>query len=214
MPAYHTSQPQLRSDEDWLAHLASYGLTMEVLQSTVHFVKEHLLMLPSAVPAVYRGSTIWGIGNAALREQLAPAGWKGVSDRNDEQAVHPEASIAVTVKSGDENTGLLGEVASQKSPAGQCITQAVLQNQQLLLPEIEAQQDAFLRLFLLIYTGSASGIRAELSIPVALSDSGKRFTHAARRIMIPLDAADDFDVLLPDAPDKPDDTFEIQLKSS
>ena len=191
--------------------LEAMMLPMPFLQEVVATIVQANRSVHPLAPASYKGSGIWGLGSALIRERLLPLGWEVKSHRNDEQIINRTLAASITVKKGDKHTGLPGCPVSQKSPAGELIQEAVMQNGQLLLFPHNAPPERLQRWFLLVYD-DGSYARAEFSLPIALSKNGRRFAQFARRIIIPVEAGMN-DVILLNPGDTQDD-FEIKVKKS
>lgn len=192
--------------------LEAMTLSMSFLLEVVETIVQANRSVHPLAPESYKGAGIWGLGSGLIRERLVPFGWDVKSYRNDEQIISRTLGISITVKKGDKHTGLLGLPVSQKSPAGDLIQQAVRQNNQLLLFPDDAVPQDLQRWFLLVYDDD-NHARAEFSLPIALSKDGRRFAQFARRIIIPIEAYMNNDVI-PLNPDETRDDFEIKVKKS
>lgn len=192
--------------------LEAMSLSMPFWLETVATIVEASRAVHPQAPASYKGAGIWGLGSAIVRERLVPLGWVAESHRNDEQIVNRALRISITVKRGDKHTGLPGLPVSQKSPAGELIQEAVIQNGQLLLFPHDTPLESLQRWFLLVYDDGLNA-RAEFSLPITLSGNYRRFEKFARRIIIPIEAYMMDDVILLN-PDETQDDFEIKVKKS
>src|SRR5271154_6901966 len=66
-------------------------------------------------PAICRGVSQWGEIVAAVREQLLPRGWTRMTDDNYQLTVNPTRTIALSVSTGDESTGVANAMPSTRS---------------------------------------------------------------------------------------------------
>lgn len=122
------------------------------------------------------GMVVWNFATQALRDALVPNGWSKDSTRNYEITVHPEASHAVTVSSGDENTGAEDHTPCTSGEKGQCTKDAIERNLQLgfarISPgEFPPQTDSSPETWVLLYhmDEKQEEIRIELSLPSGLN---------------------------------------------
>ena len=191
--------------------LEAMMLPMPFLLEVVATIVQANRSVHPLAPASYKGSGIWGLGSALIRERLLPLGWEVKSHRNDEQIINRTLAASITVKRGDKHTGLPGCPVSQKSPAGELIQEAVTQNGQLLQFPHAAPPQSLQRWFLLVYDDGINA-RAEFSLPITLSRNGRRFAQFARRIIIPIEAY--MNDVIPLNPNETQDDFEIKVKKS
>lgn len=141
-------------------------------------------------PPVGVGIACWTEAVAALRDQLLPLAWSRSDERNYALVLNPDQSMAINVAAGDAGTGRPEATPSNKAPKGQTTADAISINQQQLefdfpvpdVPHIRGE-DGPLTWFLLLYR-SEREIRAELSLPSAMSPDG-RITKWRERIILP-----------------------------
>jgi hypothetical protein len=196
------------------ARLAALGLNEEALLHTAQ--RWHLSWSSFTVnhPPIGIGISAWTEAVAALREQLAPRGWIRSDEKNYALVVHPDATMAINVATGDAGTGQIDATPSNKAPKGISTADAISVNQQQLelplpvpdMPHVRGE-DGPLTWFLLLHR-AANEIRCELSLPSAMSPDG-RITRWQERIIIstiPLDGAE-IEVQGPQGPD-----LEIDVK--
>src|SRR5690348_14080441 len=79
-------------------------------------------------PAICRGISQWGEIIAALREQLLPRGWTRMTEDNFPLTVNPTRTIAISVSTGDESTGIADATPSTSSTKGPRTADAVIIN--------------------------------------------------------------------------------------
>jgi hypothetical protein len=79
-------------------------------------------------PAICRGISQWGEIVAAMREQLLPRGWTRMDQDNLPLTVNPTRTIAISVSTGDANTGIADGTPSTRSTKGPRTADAVIIN--------------------------------------------------------------------------------------
>ncbi|HWT04370.1 MAG TPA: hypothetical protein VN224_01305 [Xanthomonadales bacterium] len=173
--------------------LTRLGLTLEPLQDALR--AGYLFRIsrtendaPSA-PGFYQ----WNETLKMLREQLVAIGWERNNDSGFPTVVNRAMSLAISVSSGNENTGNPSAIPSTKYHKGPCTVDRVSSNAQIeldLYPDLPAPvrssdgDSAFLTWTLLFYT-DCDEIRAELSLPV-LIDAGGQINAWKERIILPV----------------------------
>lgn len=172
--------------------LDQLGLTREVF---VTAAKEHYSAFASCTPnhpPTYPGIAAWAEGNRSLRDSLTVACWTRKNESNQPLVINENETIAITVSSGDENTGRKDEFPCTRSPKGRRTADAVRVNQQ----QFEFMEDpspivASLKilgrttwLFLIHRDHGLGELRYELSRPVSMAEDGY-VTAWAERIIFP-----------------------------
>lgn len=178
--------------------LTELGLGAELIERVVRRADAEASTCTPLDPPILEGLTRWGRTTRFLREELIPAGWRHDNPRNFARTIHPSGEFAIVVSSGDELTGLVGQVGqaelrpATKYPKGYATVRAVGQNEQLTLDfgDLELPDDgravdagALLTWFLMFHTDE-DGFRVELSLPDAIIDG--RITSWAERIILPV----------------------------
>jgi hypothetical protein len=132
-------------------------------------------------PAICRGISQWGEIVAALREQLLPLDWTRMDEDNLPLTVNPTRTIAISVSTGDESTGIAEATPSTRSTKGPRTADAVVVNAlQLdlfgnvpLRPEELKQSNGVMTWILLFHwDATAEETRFELSRPVKMDSEG------------------------------------------
>ncbi len=193
--------------DDVKTRLASMGLTSDPL---VHAARRWYLSWISFTanhPQFAIGIAAWMEAVAALREGLLPLNWTRSDEKNYALVVHPDASIAINVASGDAGTGIPNASVSNKTPKGVSTTDAISVNQVQLeldlpvpdMPHVRGEEGP-LTWFLLLHR-AGDEVRCELSLPLQISDG--RITRWQERIMLPSIPLDDaeIEIVTPEAPD-------------
>lgn len=115
-----------------------------------------------------------------LREGLAADGWSLNDDRNSPRVVNPSGDLAVVPVSGSPETGGLGGTPRTANPRGTASSRAVQVNGQLelgfpvaLLVDLGGEKlNGLATYFLLYHRSERDELRAELSLPITISERG------------------------------------------
>jgi hypothetical protein len=125
------------------------------------------------------GTLRWMETVRMLRQGLAADGWTPNDDRNSPRTIHPDGVRAVTPVSGTADTGLADGTPKTANPRGKASSRAVQINGQLefsvtaLLADMAAEKTSAIETwFLLYYRAQNDELRAELSLPVRISEKG------------------------------------------
>jgi hypothetical protein len=172
-------------------------------------------------PAICRGVSQWGEIIAAIREQLLPRDWTRMNEENFPLTVNPTRTIAISVSTGDENTGIADATPSTRSTKGPRTADAVVVNAlQLelfgnvpLKPEELKGSNGVMTWILLFHRDlTAQETRFELSRPVNM-DSDGHVDVWAERIIFPAMPLGTDGVLAPqDLPLSPEIVPEVKRK--
>ncbi len=170
------------------ARLADLGVAAMVLQEAlVEGAMARDRCTPNH-PPTFPGLLAWGETVRALRDRLAPVGWR----RNDagglSTVVDAAGLVAIAVATGDEATGDAAFPPSTKYTKGPS-TQLMIEGNQGVLEfmRVERTDDAPRRVtWLLLFRRSENEIRAELSLPVAIGVDGRVDAWQERIILPPI----------------------------
>ncbi|NWO07137.1 MAG: hypothetical protein HLX50_16020 [Alteromonadaceae bacterium] len=194
----------LHTEENALDRLSQLGIQSSALTESVWQGYLARSRTTANHPRVSRGIIMWAETVAVLREQLRPNGWVKSDKGNYELTVNEKESLAIVVTTGDNATGMVGAVPSNKCPKGVNTAEAVEANNQLdmfteLLPAIEETQG--LTTWVLLMHLASNEVRCELSLPSSIS-SGK-INGWKERIVLPRMQLDDdsVEIELPDLQD-------------
>ncbi len=176
--------------------LAELGMTVELIERVVRRADAEASMCTPLDPPIMEGLTRWGRTNRFLREELIPVGWRFDNPRNLPRTIHPNSEFAIVAATGDELTGLAGQLPATKYVKGDATVQAVEINEQLTLdfgdldPSLDDGDGSgdMLTWFMLFHVDE-EGFRVELSLPDAIVDG--RITSWAERIILPIFPRDD-----------------------
>lgn len=194
----------LHTEENAIDRLSQLGIQLPVLLESAWQGYLARSRTTANHPRISRGIIMWAETVAVLREQLRPEGWVKLDKGNYELTVNEKESLAIVVTTGDDATGMVGAMPSNKCPKGVNTAEAVEANNQLdmfseLLPAIEEIQG--LTTWVLLTHLAANEVRCELSLPSSIS-SGK-INGWKERIVLPSMPLDDdsVEIELPDLPD-------------
>lgn len=172
-------------------------------------------------PAICRGISQWGEVVAAIREQLLPREWARMDDDNYALTVNPTRTIAISVSTGDEFTGIADATPSTSSTKGPRTADAVIVNAlQLNLfgnvplkpEELKGSNGVMTWILLFRRDVTAQETRFELSRPVKMDSDGHVIVWA-ERIIFPAVPFGTDGVLAPsDVPLSPDIVPEVKRK--
>jgi hypothetical protein len=130
-------------------------------------------------PPLQRGIMAWGEPICALRESLIPEGWMRYDESNQPFVVNADESLAITVATGDENTGNKDQNPSTKSSKGPqtqiVVTKNALTNSMFgdIRSDRQKKIGARQTWILLFYRDEEeSGTRCELSLPSNITEEG------------------------------------------
>jgi len=174
-------------------------------------------------PAICRGISQWGEIVAALREQLLPRGWTRMDEDNLPLTVNPTRTIAISVSTGDEATGIADATPSTKSTKGPRTANAVIVNALQLslfgnvpLKPAELKRSNGVMTWILLFHRdvTAQETRFELSRPVKMDSDGHVDVWAERIIFAASPFGTDTLPLPVDLPKSPEIVPEVKRKSA
>lgn len=202
--------------QDVDARLAELGLDQAILAEALRQANLHWARKTEHHPRLYRYQIMWGETIAALRDLLAPRGWRKCDEGNYELTVNAARDLAIVVASGDDGTANPHRTPSNRSPKGRHTIDAVAANRQAdmfaeLLPVSPAAEKNLATWVLLHHRGDKK-IQAELSRPNEMDDDGMIVSWSERLLLrdIPLDG----ERISITPPQLPDIDFEISRKAS
>lgn len=130
-------------------------------------------------PVNAAGTYRWMESVRMLRQGLASDGWKPNDDRNSPRVIDPSGKIALVPVSGTADTGLAEGAPKTANPRGKASSRAVQINGQLefsvtaLLADMAGEKAGSIETwFLLYYRAQGEELRAELSLPVRITEKG------------------------------------------
>lgn len=164
------------------SRLKGLGLTEGVLQLAATKGFSAWANLTMNHPALYRGMVPWGETMAALCDSLIPLGWTRGEDGGQPFIMNKSLNLAITVATGDENTGLKEREPSTKSSKGTRTKFAVTNNAlaHTLFGDIRSENRknletrvTWILLFHLYQDEKTTEIRSELSLPLKMNKEGQ-----------------------------------------
>ena len=142
-----------------------------------------LSCLPLEPPAS-AGQYCWSKATAGLREMLLPEGWTYDQGLSFPAVVSPDSRFAIAIMLGNHFTGRLGGIPTTKYRRGELGQAAVQQNQYLLFVEPgPTEWPKGMETWVLLRYFDGASLWAELSLPTAVSNSGK-ISQWERRLLL------------------------------
>ncbi|HEV3208809.1 MAG TPA: hypothetical protein VGY91_00980 [Chthoniobacterales bacterium] len=175
--------------------LSDLGLNEGMLLQAVQQGQGSWVSCTSNHPPLYRGIAAWAETVSGLREQLLPLGWRRVEQGNLPLTVSEKGNIAITVSTGDEQTGRVDGSPCTRSSKGPRTKSAVTANAlQLKLfgdipicPEDLESINGQMTFILLFHRDTTENeIRCELSRPIKMNVEGQVAGWAERIILEPM----------------------------
>jgi hypothetical protein len=210
------TQPQETSDR-----LAELGLDALVLTQAIQRCQVVADGYTQNHPPVGRGIGQWMEVVAAIRDQLIPRGWTRDDGENRALTVNATKTIAISVATGDENTGIAELTPCTRSSKGPKTQNAVIINAlQLdlfgnvpLTPE-ELKKSPGVMTFMLLFhrDPKVKETRIELSRPVEMDSEGNVIVWAERIILSPVPFGMEGVKISDDAPKKREIIPEVKRK--
>ena len=104
------------SDVD--AQLLELGLNQTVLTQAAYEGYQARANATKNHPPLYAPFVAWGDAVKALRDGLIPLGWRKCNANNWPRVIHPEEKLAITVATGNQDTGQVSTSPYTSSPKG------------------------------------------------------------------------------------------------
>jgi hypothetical protein len=212
-------RPHIKTGTDARRRLAELGLQSEWLLEAARRGMAAAAGCTPNHPAVLSGILGWGETICALRDQLLPQRWRRLDEGNLPLTVNEAETVALTVATGDEETGRAEGNPCTKSKKGPRVASAVANNQLQLFPvAVHLRPDAptgrATWLLLIHRDRAARELRTELSRPVSMDEDG-RVDAWSERIILGAVPFDDQVIVDPAAPNdsSPDIVVEIKRRA-
>jgi hypothetical protein len=127
--------------------LATLGLTPEILNESTAIGESYRALCTLNDPPSFHGVTAWARTLRGLRETLSPLGWARDDAGNYSTVVNPDKSLAISVATGDKETGKYDPARpfaspKLKHPKGSMTSAAVSQNARYLFADMAADAKA------------------------------------------------------------------------
>lgn len=180
--------------------LSALGVPIEVLLDALRQGESAARLATQFHPVTTAGTSRWFDTVAGVRREMATVGWRNIEVRSAPRTVNEEGTIAIAVTSGNVRTGLRGGAGPQPRSArakGPATLRSVQVNGQLAfdidLPgpaDVAADVSGGTETWFLLYfreaarDGKNAQLRAELSLPVGVTETGY-VSEWGRRIILP-----------------------------
>jgi hypothetical protein len=187
-PARNFEQPHERT-----SRLHALGLDEKTLLGAVQRGLAARQTCTAFDPPSFPGYLQWAQTHRALRELLAPQDWTPDDSRNFSRVVNPDRTVAVTVATGDEYTGISGQKEPRtKYPKGSETDLAIEVNvEQLTIwaepSSVSAQPRSRRSTWMLLVATTAHEVRSELSCPSGQDESGRVVAWSERIPLSPIE---------------------------
>lgn len=205
--------------------LAVLGLDEEILRQAIQRGFAEWAACTANHPPSFPGLLAWGETVRALRDLLAPLGWERSNEGNLPFTVNEAKTIALSVATGDEQTGDPDETPCTQSSKGPRTAGAVAVNARQLdlfpiamlpqdLAKIRGEGQRMTWLLLLHRDEGGREVRCELSRPTSMSENQHVDGWIERIILCSIPFDGDL-VVLPsnNAPERPaSDAVEIKRR--
>jgi hypothetical protein len=178
------------------ARLQKLGLTEPVLLRAVNAGYIAKANCTENHPPLFPHIAAWSETVRTLRDVLKPQGWTRFNDQNSPKTLSPDGTVSIMVSAGNDATGNPSTEPATKSPKGPTTADAIEVNRsiQLYLPGMEAyappiDEDERISTWVLLAHHAKNELRAELSLPLAVSTDGRVSVWQERIILTaqPLD---------------------------
>jgi len=209
-------RPLVKIGSDARRRLGELGLDSETLLDVARRGMAAAANCTPNHPAVLPGILGWGETVCALRDCLIPQGWRRLDEGNLPLTVNEAETVAVTVATGDEDTGRPEGNPCTKSKKGPRVAIAIAINQLQLFPfPVHLRPDDVsgrATWLLLIHRDQAAReLRAELSRPVNIGQDG-RVDSWSERILLGATPFDEKFNASPASPDTPSPDIVVEIK--
>lgn len=195
--------------------LALLGLDNGVLMDSVRTGVARAQDVTAFHPVTARGYTQWSETVAYLRQELVGRQWAQGDPQNSPRVFSPDGKTSIMVVGGNADTGVSVEkdprTARRRGPATRAAVQC--NGQQMLdvileLPATWDRQEPLTWVLLYHWSKDEPTVRAELSLPAAVTDDGdiSRWSH---RILLPPQDLTSFEV--PQRPAGPQDDIDFRI---
>ena len=197
--------------------LSKLDLTQDILWEAVREGHTLTLNMTENDPPASRGISVWGKVTRRLREELIPQGWIRIDQQRYSTAVHKSGRWGIAVSAGDRRTGLEDETPASSAEKGTSMRLAVSANQahfSHIDPAWDALSGQVGATWVLLYyiDKDTYVVRAELSLPIAISDG--HITEWSQRYILtpPADLSSVGPDVSPLEPDIADDEIDVPVE--
>jgi hypothetical protein len=175
-----THEPLVREGTDASRRLSELGVGLARLSAALDAGDQAARQADRFSPVTAAGMLRWLTTVQVLRRGFADDGWEINDDRNSPRVIDPSGKFAIVPVSGTADTGIATGSPKTANPRGVASSRAVHVNGQLefsvtvaLLADMAAEKtDGVQTWFLLYFRSEDDELRAELSLPVRITDKG------------------------------------------
>jgi hypothetical protein len=173
-------------------------------------------------PPNFAAISAWAEAICSLGEQLVPEGWRRIDESMYPLIINKSGTVAISVATGDENTGNKDMDPLTRSAKGPKTLDAIYANRRQMifsemLPPIESLRTLGRDTWLLLVHRdiAARQMRSELSRPISINPKGKVNAWAERIILSPKQLDGIPDTLLGDGngPQSPEISIPIRRRA-
>ena len=195
--------------------LGELDLTETILQDPLHYGFAHWADCTGNDPANMPGLVMWGKATRRLREGLTVRGWTVDNHQNCPLTIHPKGKLAIMVVAGDNATGDPAREPASRYPRGPVTRTLVFRNQLFFAfyaAMVQDQPPPPRQTWMLLHYlagDQLSDLRAELSLPAALTEEGD-VVRWRERIILDLGEMDSVVQALP--PTKPLSPVDVPVR--
>jgi len=192
--------------------LSSLGLPAHILPTVIEQLLRDFRATGPNKPKSAPGTNAWQRGIEVLREETILLGWTPDEPNNQPRTVSPDGKIAITVSSGDTNTGNPNKEPQTRNDKGAQTSRCAHYNSQQgeLFPSqhnvislskaVTEEQGPELWILLFFIDLDKKEVRYELSRPTSMSEKSKVNGWSHRLIMPPVAFDDSSARQSPDSP--------------
>ncbi len=197
--------------------LAVMGLTVKILSDAILAGEAARDMCTANDPQTAAGYDAWARATKSLREQLTTQGWERSDEGGLPVIVSRSGDLAVTVATGDENTGWTvdgntGHPVSPRTKYAKGATTIALVTLNRIQPDFWEPDreeitvpDPTRKTWFLLRIRDGESVRAELSLPAAIGDDGHVEEWLDRIILPPISLKPGGGILEQPSPDSGDE---------
>ncbi len=197
--------------------LATMRLTVKILSDAILAGEAARDMCTANDPKTAGGYDAWARATKSLREQLTTHDWKRSDEGGLPVVVSPSGDLAVTVATGDQNTGWTvdgntGLPVSPRTKYAKGATTIALVTRNRMQPDFwEPDQeqvkvsDPTRKTWFLLRIRDGESVRAELSLPAEIGDDGHVEEWLDRIILPPISLKPGSGILEQPSPDSGDE---------
>ena len=184
-------QPVYSEISDINSRLEELGLSVGMLHEAIKIGEAHRNGCTKNDPLSFPGIVTWARTVRSLRELLAPQGWVRSNEQKIPLVINPTGTIAITVATGNTDTGNAAITSKTKYPKGPATIAVVKQNAGQLTfgfyeetTKTPPPRTSDCLTWVLLISRCFSEIRCELSLPRQMGEDS-RVVEWEERIILP-----------------------------